>query len=89
MRVRRGQTVLASVALVSLGLLAPVSSGAGALVPTVRPIPLARQNAVMTDLNFPPTPAESPATPSRAGSMPNSLALAVTYLSDATASARP
>src|SRR5580658_6494401 len=64
MRLRRGRTVMASVALVGMGLVSPggavVSSAASAVtsVLSVHPIPQARQNAVLADLSFPPTTAD-------------------------------
>jgi subtilase family serine protease len=61
MRVRRGQTVLASVALVGMGLLAPgagaVSSAAQAVM-SLHPVPTFVNTAFRVDQPSPPTTAE-------------------------------
>jgi subtilase family serine protease len=60
MGLRRGQTVLASVALVGMGLFAPAAGVAGSAVQavTAHPIPYAPGNAFRVSLSLPPTTAQ-------------------------------
>jgi subtilase family serine protease len=58
---RRGQTVLASVALVGMGLLAPAAgaaSSAAQAVISMHPVPSFPAASLKTDLSFPPTTAD-------------------------------
>ena len=63
MRLRRGQSIVASMALVGVGLMAPVgmasfSTTASVAAMSAHPIPFAPQNAKYIDFSSPPTTAE-------------------------------
>ena len=57
MQWRRSRTVVASLALVGMGMAPPAATAAGGALGSFHPIPLAPMSVVHLDLSFPPTTA--------------------------------